>query len=898
MSLTPGTTLGPYQIVASIGAGGMGEVYRARDTRLGREVALKTLPAALTADPDQRARFEREARAASSLNHPHICVIHDVGSQAGIDFLVMELLEGETVEERLARGPMSLGEVMRVGSQIADALDRAHRKGLVHRDLKPANIMLVGGSPKSNRVHAKLLDFGLARPVSTEAQSATMTKALTAAGSIVGTFHYMSPEQVEGREVDARTDIWSLGATLYEMATGVRAFDGPSAASLISAVLRDQPSPMGERTPITPPAFERLVSQCLEKDPDDRWQSAGDVKRELDWIAAGSGVGSTVVAPAHSPAPAARSQRLIYGAAVVALGVVIAAGGWWLGRQSNRVREPAWSEFTQLTDASGVETGPSLSPDGGSFAYSSSARGSSDIYVQRVGGRNPVLVAGDPARDEVWPTFSPDGQQIAFSLSGTGGIFVVGATGESVRRVTDVGSNPVWSPDGQRIAYCTEEVRTPYNTFASSTLWAADLNGGAPVKLEVTGVPALDAGFFQPAWSPSGGRIAFWTNSNGQRDIGTIAAAGGAAVMLTSDAAVDWAPVWSPDGRFLYFASDRGGSMGIWRVALDETSGTATASPEPIAAGVDVAMDLPRLSTDGTSLVFRSKIQSVNPAAIAFDPATERAGEVKLLQRRTGFLIPTDVSPDGRLIALHSMFDRQHDIFTMRSDGSELSRLTDDLARDWDPRFTPDGTALVFYSNRSGTYDGWSIRLDGSNRTRLTEFGVGVAYIQFAPDGRRIFAATINGDFMFGSPPWPVTPATAKAVKPQSLAAGTLLPSRWSPNGRWLTGPLLSASSLQRGNALYDIEAGTAKQLSDDAASVYVAWTPDHTRVIYFTADGKLVIQNVATLARREIAVTLPLPPEDLWSITASPDGRTLYYGAQQVEANIWKVERAKATTN
>jgi len=454
-----------------------------------------------------------------------------------------------------------------------------------------------------------LLDFGLARPALAGINTATVTSALTAAGAIVGTFHYMSPEQVEGREVDARTDIWSLGATLYEMASGARAFDGSSAASLMSAVLRDEPRPMTELAPLTPPAFERLVNQCLAKDPDDRWQSAGDVKRELEWIAGGTAARSSISEPAAAE-PAVRSRRAIAGAAVAAALVVTAAVAWWFGRQSN-VPEAPWSEFTQLTDASGVETGPSLSPDGGSFAYSSTARGSSDIYVQRVGGRNPVLVAGDPARDEVWPAFSPDGKQIAFSLSGTGGIFVVGATGESVRRVTDVGSNPAWSPDAQRIAFCMEEVRTPYNTFSDSTLWTVDLSGGAPVKLEV-GLELADDGLFQPDWSPSGQRIAFWTNTHGQRDLGTIAAAGGAAVMLTADAAVDWTPVWSPDGRFLYFASDRGGSIGIWRIPVDETSGSATGSPEPIASGVDVAMDLPHLSADGTSLVFRSKIQSVN----------------------------------------------------------------------------------------------------------------------------------------------------------------------------------------------------------------------------------------------------------------------------------------------
>jgi Tol biopolymer transport system component len=593
--------------------------------------------------------------------------------------------------------------------------------------------------------------------------------------------------------------------------------------------------------------------------------------------------------PAIMPPRSTRQRVLRWMAAAFAVTAV--AASWWLGRRLPAPEAP-WSVFTQLTDASGVETGPSLSADGASFAYSSAARGSWDIYVQRVGGRNPMLVAGDPARDEVWPALSPDGKLIAFNIGGgTGGIFVVGATGESARRLTDFGSNPAWSPDGQRIVFCTEEVRTAYNTFTESTLWSVDVNGGTPTKLDV-GVAA-----FQPAWSPSGQRITFWTNSNGQRDLGTIAAAGGQRVMVTSDAAVDWAPVWSPDGRFLYFASDRGGSMGIWRIALDESSGRATGAPEAIAAGVDVAMDLPHLSADGSTLVFRSMIQSVNPAAIDFDPATERAGDARLLLHRTGLLMPTDVSPDGRWIALTNVFDRQQDLFAMRSDGTELSRLTDDLARDWQPRFTPDGTALVFSSTKSGTYDAWSIRLDGSGRTRLTAIpDAEVAQTMFAPDARRLFAVLLTGDIVIGSAPWPITRQSGSVIKAQAVGGGTLFPRYWSRNGRWLAGPVVLASGEPRGNALYDIALGTVRQLSDDAVSGDIAWMPDG-RVIYFAKSGKLVIQNLVTLARHDIPVTLPLPPDDVWSIAAAPDGRTLYYGAQLMEANIWKVERVSPPT-
>ncbi len=863
----------------------MGEVYRAKDARLGRDVALKVLPPALAKDPEHRARFEREARAASSLNHPHICVIYDVGSQDGVDFLVMELLEGETAADAAARGPMLLADVMRTGAQMADALDRAHKKNLIHRDVKPANIMLVRPSSKSGPLHAKLLDFGLARPTTSTVTDQTMTKALTAAGTIVGTFQYMSPEQVEGRDVDARTDIWSLGATLYEMATGVRAFEGSSTASLISAVLRDEPKPMSGRVPLTPPAFQRVVSQCLAKDPEDRWQSAGDVKRELDWIASGGGSG---FATASIPNSGVRSNantwitRLIVAAALV----LTAATAWWFGRSATSA--PAlWSNFAQLTDASGVETAPSLSPDGSSIAYSSAANGSSDIYVQRVGGRNPVLVAGDPGRDEDWPAYSPDGKQIAFNISsGSGGIFVVGATGESVRRLTDAGSNPAWSPNSLRIVYASEQVLDPYQRFGVSTLWTVGVDGGTPIRID-------DGDAVQPAWSPSGKRIAFWQNVNGQRDIATIPEAGGPHVLVTNDAAVDWAPVWSPDGKCLYFASDRGGSMGIWRIGIDEGTGKPMSAPEPIAAGVDIQMDLPHVSFDGTSIVFRSKIESVNPAAIAFDPITERAGAVTLLQHRTGKLMPTDVSPDGKWIALNNTYERQQDIFIMRPDGSGLSRVTDDDARDWIGKFTPDSAALTFQSNKAGKYDGWLVRLDGSGRTRLTSgFAYDTGTPLFSADMRRLMVA-LDPEVWIGSPPWPMTSTTAKRITIPALTTGRLLPTTWSRDGRWLGGTIAGPAGNAVGIALFDVATSTIRQLNADGVTDPLE-LPGGTRVIFLTAAGALVVQDIHSLKRREIPVAWPLPSSSSNSLAVSPDGTTIYYAAAQTEANIWKVSQPK----
>src|SRR5262245_24899128 len=309
MPLTPGKRLGRYQIVAPVGAGGMGEVYRAHDPRLGRDVAIKVLPQHLTANAEARARFEREARTISQLNHPHICTLHDLGQEDGVDYLVMELVEGETLAHRLEKGPLELAEVLTLGRQVAEALDWAHRAGVVHRDLKPGNIMLA-------RNGAKLLDFGLARSAGlgpapgAVSQSPTMTRPLTAEGAIVGTFQYMAPEQLEGKEADARSDLWAMGCVLYEVATGERAFAGESQASLIAAIMTGEPRAMTELKPVTPPILERVVRQCLRKDTGDRLQSARDLAFTLELVASATPHLGSTIGGAAAERRGRRSARL------------------------------------------------------------------------------------------------------------------------------------------------------------------------------------------------------------------------------------------------------------------------------------------------------------------------------------------------------------------------------------------------------------------------------------------------------------------------------------------------------------------------------------------------------------------------------------------------------------
>src|SRR6266513_3116687 len=480
-----GKQISHYQVVSRIGRGGMGEVFLAHDTSLGRKVALKLLRSDFTRNEERLRRFQQEARAASALNHPNILTIHEIGHDGSLQFMATEYVEGETLRQHLSRARITVGQTLDVAIQVASALAAAHQAGINHRDIKPENIMLRTDG------YVKVLDFGLAKlgeqkPIDTVAP--TLPKVETEPGVVMGTVSYMSPEQARGLAVDARTDIWSLGAVIYEMTAGRQPFEGETASDVMSLILQKEPPPLAYSWPEVPAELERIVRKALRKDREDRYQTIKDLlidlrnlRKELELSAEmersappvsarAMSSGQSAAATAHSASSAEyivteirqhkRAAALILGAIII----VSAVGFYLLSRRSPATKDasPRNATFTQLTDQSGPEYFPSLSPDGKSFVYAGYASGNWDIYLQRVGGKNPINLTKDSAADDTQPAFSPDGELIAFrSERDGGGIFLMGATGESVKRLTDFGYDPAWSPDGKQIVCATANFLNP-----------------------------------------------------------------------------------------------------------------------------------------------------------------------------------------------------------------------------------------------------------------------------------------------------------------------------------------------------------------------------------------------------------------------------------------------------
>ena len=840
MALTVGTKLGPYEIQSPLGAGGMGEVYLARDTRLDRAVAIKILPAHLSSNPEAKHRFEREARAISSLNHPNICVLHDVGSQDGISYLVMEYLQGESLEARLRKGPLPLKQALEYAGQICDALEKAHRAGIVHRDLKPGNVMLTPSG-------AKLLDFGLAKPAaavfgtSTSASGPTPSSptmnlsamsgppgTLTQQGTIVGTFQYMSPETLQGKEADARSDIFSFGCVLYQMITGRHAFEGKSQISVVSAILEKDPDPVTKIQPMAPAALDHVVNDCLAKDPELRWQSAADVGRELRWIASG---GSGLSAAPSIPARGRTRERWLWAAAAILLAAALLGTNLSPSQPAPILRSylppPAEAGFDFTGDFAGP---PAITPDGSAIVFC--ARNTKD-------------------RDSLW--MQSLSELSAKKLEGTEGA-----------------SFPFWSPDGKFVGF-----------FADGRLKKVGLSGG-PVS------------FLADAPNARGGT---WNRDNvilfepDYRDsIWRISASGADAARLTKFEAGKhtthrW-PVFLPDGRhFLFFATNHSGGsqQGIYFGSLSDgaykhvveadsqaqyasgyllyhaqsqllaqkfDAGTGTLSGDPVPLAGTVEYDSGTWHSSFAAAQNGILIYEGGSKALGLDLFTiDRTGKALSSPAPRGFYKGSGrLSPDGKLMAV-SEGDPQADIWVYDLAKRSRTRLTFGGASHLMPSWSADGQRVVYMKQagitvmtgtslctRLASGGGQEITLmagdvDGAARTlsfpQFSNDGAYLLHMEQSGPSASVWVLPLTGD----KKPFPLV----QAESPQSR----IIQYRLSPDGRWLA--YTSTQSGREEVYVTHFPSGAGRWQISQGGGTFPSWRGDSQEIFFVSiSDGNL----------------------------------------------------------
>jgi Tol biopolymer transport system component/predicted Ser/Thr protein kinase len=889
-----GRTIRHYKILEKIGAGGMGEVYAAEDLKLHRKVALKILPDSVASDPDRRVRFEREATAVASLNHPNIVTLHSIEEDEGIHFITMELVEGKTLSEFIPRAGLPLRRFFELAIPLSDAVAAAHRAGVVHRDLKPDNIIV------ANDGRLKILDFGLAKlreaPEEAAEASALPTRHLTGQGQILGTVAYMSPEQVEGKVVDHRTDIFSLGIVLYEMATGRRPFLGDTQASIISSILRDAPSSASDLNPSLPRHLGRILRQCLAKNPEERTQSAQDVRNQLVDLRVETESGALVegVGPAAA-APLAVGRRPLILAVVVALLAVLLAALFVLRRAGPTAGSERGGavEGTQLkvTDLPGAEVTPSISPDGKVIAYASRSAGNWDIYVQRIGGSNPVNLTRDSAEDDVQPAFSPDGERIAFRSSRNGGgIYLMGATGESVVRISDFGFRPAWSPDGGQIVVQTSDFVQPAGRPGLSELWTIDVKTGKSRKL--FGPDAV-----QPSWSPGGKRIAYWAipTGGGQRDIWTIPAEGGTPVPVTQDPPLDWDPIWSPDGQYLYFSSERSGNMNLWRVRIDESSGKTLGSPEAVTRGAAATIHSPSVSKDGRRLAYVASVEFYGLRRVAVNVAQNKAApDPAPLIRGSSVIVWPSISPDGQSIAYTTRSAGEkpgmvrEEIVILSRDGTSRRQVVASESRNRIARWSPSGDRLVFASDRTGDYQIYTVRPDGGDLQAFDPNLHNTIYPIWSPKGDRLIITHLDQKLSQFIVPWPRGSAPPEDIPPMPDSKVGFLPADWSPDGSRLAGSRQQSGGVASGIVVYDFQSRHYDLFTERGNAPH--WIDDG-HVLYTDVDlQKLYVLDTKTREVRELPLNLK-STFDTFSVSLSRDGKTLLVAEIDSEADLWLMD-------
>jgi serine/threonine protein kinase/Tol biopolymer transport system component len=867
-----GRKLPSYRVFERLGSGGMAVVYRAEDIRLERMVALKFLAPELSRDPQAKDRFLREARAASSLDHPNICTVHEIGeTDDGQIFLAMPFYGGETLAQRIARGPLPLDAALDIAGQIARGLAKAHRRGIVHRDIKPANVMLTPDGV------VKIVDFGLAKLADSSGPRSGGKSGESGSGG--GTIAYASPEQVRGESVDLRTDLWSLGVVLYEMVTGRKPFPGDQDHAVLFAIQRDAPRPPAELRPDVSPELAHVIGRLLAKDRDQRTSSAEAAAADLRALRGPETVGQAIAPPVRGPRwlrflrPLRRRHALAAAGAAAAL---LAAALAWRQRGGEERAGPPRTSYVAVADQPGRMSFPSLSPDAGSLVYAVEKEGGSDIYWQRVGGETVQNLTAEFSGADTQPAFSPDGRTIVFrSEREGGGLFTMGATGESVRRISNFGYNPAWSPDGREVICATEEVANPGERGTMSQLWRIDLVTNARRR-----VPTGDA--VQPSWSPHGWRIAYWGIPAGtsRRVIWTVPLAGGDAVPVVDDGALSWSPAWSPDGAWLYYASDRSGAMGLWRVGIDERSGRPRGAPQAVTVPVP-SCSLPSLSRDGRHIAFATESPKSNLFLVPFDPVRrETAGPLRAVTQGSRVVRSADMSPDGTWIVFDTA-EAQEDLYLVRRDGTGLRALTPDAARDRGPRWSPDGRRILFFSDRGGKYEAYTVRPDAPVPDRLTAIsGEGVLEPLWAPDGRSLVYFRLDAGLALLDLAQPLAERRPRPLPADGQPPASFAVTSWSADGDWLAG----YDDHER-IVLYSFPARHYETLAERGQEV--VWLRDGKTLLFLRGGAVWTLDLPSGAARR-----LLQPPVGLSfaRLTVAPRDRALILVVAPSEGSIGMV--------
>jgi serine/threonine protein kinase len=862
-----GKTLGHYQITEKLGEGGMGVVYKARDTHLDRTVAIKVLPPEKVSDPERKRRFVQEAKSASALNHPNIVHVYDIDQSDGTDYIAMEYVDGKTLDQLIPRKGMRLSEALKCAVQIADALAAAHAAGIIHRDLKPANVMV------TDKGLVKVLDFGLAKltepVVSDETRTTETLEPHTEEGTIVGTVAYMSPEQAEGKKVDARSDVFSLGSVLYEMATGQKAFQGTSKMSTLAAILHQEPKPVSGATPATPAELERLINRCLRKDLAKRFQHMDDVKVALDELKEDSDSGRLQV----TPAAARRASPLRLALVVAAVAVLIAAGWYWLGLR--RSAEPeALPTAVPLTSYPGIEDYPSFSPDNTQVAFqwckdSALPPKNCDIWIKQIGEEPPFQLTSDPAED-FSPAWSPDGRFIAFlrQLSpNKSAVVVVPRTGGTERVLGESGVTLLsimegpflaWTPDSKRLVFTSADSTTP-----GSGLFLLSID--TLEKRRLTSPPADSDRDLFPAISPDGRTLVF-TRDEGLRGdlyllhLGANYEPKGAPERLPS-MEEQWtcSPTWMPDGSEIVFVSGGYASRGLWRMA-------ASASAKPRRLAIEAkSIEAVAISRGGSRLAYVLPEYSINIWGVDLrGPSRTPSAPFKLIPSTRGELHP-DYSPDGKRIVFSSGRSGHFEIWVCNSDGSNSVRLTSFGGPNVTvPRWSPDGRSIVFTVEvRKGEI--YVISASGGPPQCLKTGGGN--WPSWSRDSQSVY-------FDSAGEVWKIPAAGGEPVQVTRNGGG--LP-RESPDGKFLyyMKEWPSPCSIWR----MPVEGGAETKVLDSVHS-FGHWTVAEQGIYFFGPEDQKGRSNInfydfaAGKTRKILTIEKPISEH----IEISPDARTILY--------------------